>query len=65
MITHRIEILLGTGMVVVHISVEMVTTIIITMGEGVIRTLEIRTGIITGILMVETTLCPRDLVRGL
>lgn len=65
MITCHSETLLGTGMAVVHISAEMVTTII-TMGAGVIRiTVEIRTGIITEVLMVETTLCLRDLVQGL
>jgi len=56
-------ILLDTGMVVVLISVGMVTIII--MGVDVIMTVGIRTGVITAILMVETTICLQDLFLGL
>lgn len=64
MITSSTEIHSGTGMAV-HINVGMGLTII-TMEEGVIRTGQTRTGILTGeILTVETIICLQDLFHSL
>lgn len=65
MISLNAEIHSGTVMVVVCIHVEMVLSII-TMGAGVIRIVEIRTGIlILEILTVETIIGHQDLFHSL